>query len=287
MSSVFKPKGKTRYVILYHDEHGRRRKKVGATDKAVTQRIARDIENRVALRREGLIDPAAESYVAHEARAVADHLDDFHAYLIGKGSTQQHANLTRNRVTRLIELARARRVSDLAPSRVQSALKTVRDEGASLRSVHHYTRCVKGFSRWLWRDGRAREDTLAHLTSQNPDADRRHERRALIPDELARLIQAAERGGVVLKVSGPDRAALYRVAAGTGFRANELRSLTPESFDLDAETPTVTVKAAYSKRRRDDAQPIRTDLAEALRPWVASKAPGRPVFGNLTKHTAS
>jgi Phage integrase family len=91
---------------------------------------------------------------------------------------------------------------------------------------------------------------------------------------------------VVLKMTGPDRAALYRVAAGTGFRANELRSLTPESFDLAADPPTVTVKAAYSKRRRDDSQPIRPDLAAALRPWIAGKAPGRHVFGDLTKHTA-
>ena len=146
-------------------------------------------------------------------------------------------------------------------------------------------RVVKGFSRWLWRDGRVREDALAHLTSPNPDADRRHERRALTPEEQARLIRAAEAGPVVLKTTGPDRAALYRLALGTGFRANELRSLTPEAFDLDAEPPTVTVAAAYSKRRRDDVQPIRPDLAEALRPWLASKAPGRPVFGNLTKHT--
>jgi integrase len=286
MASIFKPKGKTKYVILYMDDNGRRRKKIGATDKTVTQRIARDIENRVALRREGLIDPADESYVAHDARTLSEHLSDFHAYLTGKGSTPQHANLTRNRVARLIELARARRVSDLVPSRAQAALKTIRDEGLSLRSVHHYTRAIKEFSRWLWRDGRARQHTLAHLTSQNPDSDRRHERRALTPDELARVIQAAERGDVVYKVTGPDRAALYRLAMGTGFRANELRTLTPECFDLDGETPTVTVKAAYSKRRRDDVQPIRPDLAEALRPWVASKVPGSQLFGNLTKHTA-
>ena len=155
-------------------------------------------------------------------------------------------------------------------------MKAVRDEGGSLRSVHHYTRVIKGFSRWLWRDGRAREDALAHPTSQNPDADRRHERRALTPEEQGRLIRAAEAGPVVLKLTGTDRAALYRLALGTGFRANELRSLAPEAFDLDGETPTVTVAAAYSKRRRDDVQPIRRDLAEALRPWLASKAPGSP-----------
>ena len=146
-------------------------------------------------------------------------------------------------------------------------------------------RAVKAFSRWLWRDGRAREDTLAHLTSPNPDADRRHERRALAHEEVALLVQAAVSGPVVLRVTGPDRAALYRAVLGTGFRANELRSLRPEAFDLDGDPPTITVAAAYSKRRRDDMQPIRLDLADALRPWLSSKAPGQPVFGNLTKHT--
>jgi integrase len=183
----------------------------------------------------------------------------------------------------------------LIPSRVQAALKQARDKGVrdkgvddkgiSLRSIHHYTRTIKGFSRWLWRDGRVREDKLAHLTSQNPEADRRHERRALTPEEQARLIEAADAGPIVLKMTGRDRAALYRLALGTGFRANELRSLTPEAFDLDADTPTVTVAAAYSKRRRDDVQPIRPDLAEIIHPWLGSKAPGQPIFGNLTKHT--
>lgn len=46
------------------------------------------------------------------------------------------------------------------------------------------------------------------------------------------------------------RAMAYRVALGTGFRVNELRSLTVASFDLDTDTPTVTVDAVHSKRRR-------------------------------------
>jgi hypothetical protein len=64
---------------------------------------------------------------------------------------------------------------------VQAALKSIRDSGVSLRSVHHYTRAIKAFSRWLWRDSRVREDALAHLTCPNPDPDRRNERRALAP----------------------------------------------------------------------------------------------------------
>jgi integrase len=79
---------------------------------------------------------------------------------------------------------------------------------------------------------------------------------------------------------------LYRVAVGTGFRANELRSLTPESFDVDADPPTVTVQAAYSKHRRKDVQPIRCDLADLLGPWLEAKQSGRPVFSSMPDKTA-
>ena len=75
----------------------------------------------------------------------------------------------------------------------------------------------------------------------------------------------------------PDDFEQY-LAAGTGFRRNEIRSMTRESFDLDANPPTITVEAAYSKHRRRDVQPIRRDLADLLRPWLAWKKPGRPVI---------
>ena len=119
---------------------------------------------------------------------------------------------------------------------------------------------------------------LAHLTGFNAALDRRHDRRALTDEELRRLIAAAESGPVVMGMAGPDRAMLYRVALGTGFRANELRNLTLESFDLDADPPTITVQAAYSKHRRKDVQPIRRDLADLLRPWLETKAAGQPIF---------
>ncbi len=57
MASVFKPKGRPKYVILYVDENGRRRKKTGCTDKAESERIANDLENQKVLRRAGLIGP--------------------------------------------------------------------------------------------------------------------------------------------------------------------------------------------------------------------------------------
>ena len=274
------------------DADGKRVSRKGCSDRRVTEQMASRAEPEATQIRAGLIDPRERTYAEQDRRPLADHVREWHAFLVDQNLTTNHASLTRNRVSRLVELAKAARPSDLSPSRVQAALRAVCDGGASLRSVHHYTRAVhhytravKQFSRWLRRDGRVREDVLAHLTSANPDQDRRHERRDLSADEQGRLVRAAEAGGVILKVAGPDRTMLYRLALGTELRANEIRSQTPRSFDLDATPPTVTVAAACSKHRSDDVQSIRVDLAEVVRPWLAAMDPDLPIFARLSKHT--
>jgi hypothetical protein len=131
----------------------------------------------------------------------------------------------------------------------------------------------------LWTDARVRDHQLVSLVTANPEADRRR-RRALTPEEAARLIRAAESGPTLQGISGPDRAVLYRLALGTGFRASELASLTPASFRLAVagKPPTVVCEAGYTKNGKRAEQRIKTALAAVLRPWLASKAPGRPVF---------
>jgi len=78
-------------------------------------------------------------------------------------------------------------------------------------------------------------------------------------------------------------ARIRRIIGAVG--AQRLSDLTPESFNLTACPPTATVEAGYSKRRRQDVQPLPRGLAEALGPWLAGKEAGRPVF-NLPDKTA-
>src|SRR5262249_55301102 len=112
MASVFKPAGSKKYVILYTDESGRRRKKSGTADKAVTQRIARELENRAALRREGLIDPAAESLANHQARPLCDHLNEFEANLRARDNTAHHARVAPAGARRVAALAWGGRLAE-------------------------------------------------------------------------------------------------------------------------------------------------------------------------------
>ena len=105
---------------------------------------------------------------------------------------------------------------------------------------------------------------------------------ALNPTEAAVLVEATEPGPIVLGMTGPDRAMLYALAIGTGLRSEELRTLIPERFDFDSDPPTVTVRAGYAKNRREAVQPLSHALADRLRPWVALKPSGRPVFKGMT-----
>ena len=122
------------------------------------------------------------------------------------------------------------------------------------------------------RDGRTDRNPVEHLQGGNVRLDRRRDRRAIAYDEMAALVAATQDGPIRHGVAGPDRAVLYLVAYYTGLRASELASLAPRGFDLDADPPTVTVRAGYSKRRREDVLPLPKDLAERLRPWIAEKS---------------
>jgi hypothetical protein len=94
MASVFKAKGSSAYTVLYMDEHGKRRKKKGYTDKRESERLAKDLEDRARKIKDGLIDPKAEAYRAHEGTLLVDHVAAFERSILAKGATAKHAAMT-------------------------------------------------------------------------------------------------------------------------------------------------------------------------------------------------
>lgn len=287
----------------------------GCTDLRVTEGIAAKAEADTARIRAGIIDPRERELFDQGKRSLAEHLSDWQQFLLDRGVTTKHANLSLSRAARLLALAsgaglveldapnasrpaKARastalakavartRLADLTTEQVQAALATLRGAGVSLESLNGYIRAAKGFSRWLWRIARRTpEDTLAYLVPFNSTTDRRHERRALTPAEVVALVVEAERGRVLEGVAGETRAMVNRVALGTGYRAHELRSLTPESFQLDQKPPTVVCKASATKNGQQAFQPIAASLANTLRPWLATKKAEEQVFNLPPVHT--
>jgi integrase/recombinase XerC len=166
------------------------------------------------------------------------------------------------------------------PRETAEALREHLARGASVQTVNGYLQAIKQFCRWMVKDRRMGESPLAHLQGGNVKTDRRHDRRELEADELRCLLAAArdsERSFCGL--SGRDRYHLYATACGTGFRASALASLTPESFDLSATFPTVTLAARQNKSRKLKVQPLPPDLADLLRDYLRDRPAGQPVWG--------
>ncbi len=74
-----------------------------------------------------------------------------------------------------------------------------------------------------------------------------------------------------LESIGRERALIYKTMVLTGLRKNELASLTVGQLRLDEPTAYVELDAADEKNREGNAVPIRADLADDLRSWLAER----------------
>jgi integrase len=166
------------------------------------------------------------------------------------------------------------------PRATVEALQDRACQGVSVQTSNYYLSHLKSFFRWLVKDRRIGDNPLTHLDGGNAAVDRRHDRRELEAEELRRLLDVTRRSERSYRgLTGPDRFHLYATACGTGFRASGLASLTPQSFDLDAEPPVVTLAARKNKSRKTKVQPLPPDVADLLRDYLRGKPAGRPRWG--------
>jgi len=205
-------------------------------------------------------------------------LVDFEQALLDKGNTAEHARKTARRARKVLEGIKATHWRQITAGAVQAWLAEQRRAGLSAESSNHYLRAVKNFLNWMHKDGRAPENPIKTVPLVNSRPDRRIERRALSAEELGWLLKTTAKGPMRYRMTGPERALLYRLAVETGLRASELRSLTPASFDLDADPPTVTISAAYAKNRRQDRLPLKPTTARLLADFLASREPNAPAL---------
>jgi integrase len=161
--------------------------------------------------------------------------------------------------------------------------------GLAPKSLNHYIRGIKGFTKWM--SGRGRRlpfDPLEGLQLLNEREEVRHARRELTVEELRRVLDATRASNRSFRgLDGEARHALYLCAIGTGFRVSALAGLTPECFALDAQPPVITLAVRNDKSRRGKTQPVSPEVASLLRPWVMGKPKGLPLWpGNWVDDAA-
>ena len=285
MASIYKRNGRKNepYTIQYTDHLGNRLTEKGFTDKGLTEQFAAKLESNARLRTSGLVDPDQERCAGHKLAPIAGHLKAFEESL--EDNTGKHVKLTMTRVRRIVVGCEFDNLGDVEPEAVQKFLRSLRKtEDIGHRTYNHYLQGMDTFLHWCVTTKRLLANPLLGLERLNAEVDVRHKRRALTVEEVGQLLSSARNSGVCIqRYTGEQRARIYTLSFMTGLRKNELASLTPRSFQLDATPPTLIVEAASSKHRRKDVLPLHPELVPMLREWLRGIAPGEPIFPKLAR----
>ena len=246
-----------------------------------------DLLKRIENEKAGIRD----DYAGHRKRTLGELLAEYERHVLDKGATGKEAAQAARRCEIVFGAVGFLTIGDLDATVAEGWLAERRglakaDGGFGPATSNHYRKSLVAFGNWLVKARRAAENPFRYIPKVNEDVDVRHERRPLSPEEYVRVLDAARRGKVYRKMAGPDRRMLYLIGGATGLRSAELSSLTPGSFELAGDPPTVMVEAAYSKHRRRDSVPLHPDLIPELREWLAGKPAGARVWpGKWAAHT--
>jgi len=280
MASVYKRGGKRAkgtWQAAWRDHTGKRRtKSTRTTDKAAAERIAAKLEADAALRKEGVIDAGAEALRTAVEMPVERQLADFQLKLEAANRTAEHVRRTIGFIRDAIDACNAETSDQITETSMSAYVVELRARGLSARAIAARLRAVKSWTKWLVGGKRLAADPLTGMQCPNPQTDRRHQRRMLLPEEWVWLSSVTAESGERFGMTGRARALLYDLALQTGLRAGELRSLKKSDFELDCESPWVRCGADSTKNRRAARQYFGPRLASELGDYLF----GRPSAGN-------
>ena len=238
MASVYKRKGNGPYIVSWYDHTGKRREKSSkTTDKRSADRIAAKLESDVALRREGVIDPRQDRFIANERIALAKHIEAYLDHCEHVKDSPKYLVEKRRHLGRVCAETGAHRMSDLTVDLVEGCLRSMKNDGLAARTINHCRQIAVAFTNWAVKAGRIEANALTVIQRLNESQDRRRVRRPLTEDELCRLLVVAE----------PRRCKLwYLMALLAGFRKSELEKI--RWADIDLEQRTITIRDGKVKR---------------------------------------
>jgi integrase len=294
-------RGETKsYIAKFRDAAGYWvERPTGCSDETAARAVLAQLVRRAELIRAGVITPEEDAASRHGAESIETNLDAWHDHLRLKGSTEHWYTQARRRVARVAADRGVKRLRDFTAATVERWLTDQTDQNMSAGTRNGYRQACVTFINWCVRAGRLTHNPLLAVAVADQRADTRRQRRALTEEELARLLDAAQRrpladamtvrrgdakGQAQAKLSaatrenllriGRERALIYKTLVLTGLRKGELASISVGQVDLgggDARVPHIVLNARDEKNRRGSEIPLRADLAVDIRAWLADR----------------
>jgi integrase len=164
-------------------------------------------------------------------------------------------------------------VADIDGKRVMEFIRSLQGPRFGPNTSEHYRTDFASFCTWLIAEGHLQRKPFNRRDTFRGKLHWR--RRVLTPAEQDRLLDATGRSTKrVRRIDGPTRRLIYWTALTSGYRNNELRSLTVSSLQGDR----LKLSGEFCKNGIDSDQPLTKPLAKALREYTAGRAPEEPLF---------
>ncbi len=249
-----------------------------------------------------MLDPFAK----YKRTPLSQHMADFIPHVRTAGACAKYVEGLKHKLEKALGAMEAVLPTDLSTDRAEKFLLClVEEDGLSAKTRNAYLAALIQFAEWGVKRGRWPSNPFKSIAKLNEDVDVRRQRRALSEQELRNLVAAAKVRASEnfrqqcpnasattlsrLKRTGLERSLIYKMAALTGLRRKELKTLEWGHLSLDTPATTVTVEAKNAKGKREDTVPIHIGFAEELRQWRALRMRelGRPVeAGDRVFHIA-
>lgn len=255
--------------LSYTDASGRRKTKKLYPDRKASEKKAATFLEKLDRIDAGIEVPGG---TALDERTLLQLVDDWGKHLARRGKKGKHVPIVTIRVKKVIAELGIHRPEHIAKRAVERWLVSHRSrEECSAQTMNHYLTNLRTFTRWLVKEDILPSDPLAGIEKLNADRQRTFERRSLTDEEIGRLLTAAETDTVTRRgLTGPTRAAAYRIAIYTGLRRGEIAQLRRSWFRLDNTPPTINLPATATKNGQAVSQIVPDHVAASLRPWLVT-----------------
>ncbi len=257
-------------------------------EKLVRYKQARELPDPETLRwiedmppklRDRLIDIALlEKNKAEVGKPLSEHLEAFRAKLklgfkpkLKSGCTDNHVRTVSRRVERIVEGCKFLFWTDVNLDIVHEYLTGL---DISDKTYNYYIRDFMQFVKWMLKSKRA--DIAPGGELPRVETEDEDDKRAFTLEEMGLLIEAAKTGPQRQLLKAYHRAVMYLIAAETGFRMKEMRTLKVGSFDLD--NGSVSIMRENAKDRRAATIPLKTKRTKQLREYFEGRDPDERAF---------
>jgi integrase len=271
-------------------------KATGCRDETAARSVLADLVRRAELVKANVLTAVEDAVSDHQNTSLAEHVAAYLVHLEAEGTCVDHRGNVQRCLNRIADDCRFLKLADMNVDAFERWLVWMTKEGMGARTKNLHRASAVAFCNWCVAAGRMTVNPFSKVKKANEDADPRRKRRAMNEDELTRLLEVARRrplldrmtvrrgknkGKAVAKLRestkirleklGWERALIYKTLVLTGLRKKELASLVAGQLEIDGPVAFLELEAGDEKNREGSDIPIRADLADDLRQWLAAK----------------